>query len=129
MFIISMLVVLNHTKVLRRQSLGNNVVYTICYYFNFISYLLLFTSMSSQLKITLISKGINQNYLYDLLQIYNYFTTLLLCHCERTVSIVLGNYLLTGNYPLTHVHLSSHFSTPRPTPTFEQTVASTLTFG
>ena len=65
-FIISMFVVLNYTKVLRLQSLGNDVVHTVCYQFIIILHLLLIHSMSSQFKMTLISKGINQNYLCKL---------------------------------------------------------------
>ena len=61
-----MFVVLKGTEVLRIQTLGNmsyTLFVTIQFHFIFISK---FTSMSSQSKITLISKGINQNNLYDL---------------------------------------------------------------
>lgn len=104
-----MFVVLNYTNVLRLQSIGNNVACTICYQIHFILHSLLYSFDELTIQNNINIKGINQNYLCDLSTNQHKFTTLLLGHCERTVSVVLGIYLSVGNYQQTHTYLSLHF--------------------
>ena len=104
-FIILMFVALNCTKVLHLQSLRNNVVHTVCHQFIVISHLLSIHSMSSQFKMTSMSKGVDQNCLHKLSANQCKFTTLPQGHCEQMVLAVLAIHFIRGKLS-TDSHLS-----------------------